>query len=100
MERLDMYCTTVFFRMEIYVSITFIPSAIIIPPKVGYSHFPSSHHRGILPKIHLARIWWKPPQSRLMWGVTTYVSEPNIRMALEKCDKETPQRLSICSLPP
>ena len=81
MGHVAMYCTTVFFRLEIYVSISSIPAALIAPPKEGYYSVPNVCCRGILPKIHRDTMWWTTPEIRLMQGINTHVSKSNIRMA-------------------
>ena len=92
-----MYCTTLFCHLEIYVSMYYIPSAIIMSPKGGYSHVPSARCRGIFPKIHRANLWWNPHKSRLILGVTTHVSDLDIRMAWTMSHKND-RHLSISAL--
>ena len=76
-----MYCDTVFYRNDIYVSVSSSPANLIAYPKRGYSHVPSVCRQGIFPKILHATLWRNPPRIRLMRGVGTQISDPNSRMA-------------------
>ena len=63
MGKVAMYPTTVFFRLDIYVSISLIQAALIASPKGGYSHIPSARHQGIFPEILHVTLCYNPPKA-------------------------------------
>ena len=76
-----MCCATVFYRLEIYVPISSSNSPLIAYTKVWYSHVPYICRQGIFPEIRPTILWWSPPQSHLMQGGVTHISNLNSRMA-------------------
>ena len=68
------------------------------PHKGGYSHVPYSFRGRNSAKIRCATLWWKPPNRRLVWGVTTHVSDLNIITAWTRQHRNAPK--SQCPRPP
>ena len=76
-----MYYAIVFFCLYIYILISSSPATLIAPPKGRQSHVPSIRRQGIFPEIRPTILWWSPPQSHLMQGGVTHISNLNSRMA-------------------
>ena len=76
-----MYCATILLLLETYVLISSSPPELVVSNKGGYYYVPYDRCRGKYPKIRHTNLCWNPPNRRLIWGITTHVSDPNRKMA-------------------
>ena len=81
--RVAMYCATIFWRLDIYVSISSKPTSCIASFNRGYYQVPSYQRRGCFPDILRATLWWKPPAAaQLVWSQPKSLSQRAGRTAL------------------